>query len=131
MFMIFLFVIGGFVGEILRIEDFLDRLGERIKKVILKVIKLENFIFIEGFVMVSFVFCVGVMVIVGSLEDGLNCNFSIFFVKLILDGVIFVIFFVILGIGVMFLSVVVFLYQGLIIFFVGFLKFFLIDIVVF
>lgn len=110
MFMIFLFVIGGFVGEILRIEDFLDRLGERIKKVILKVIKLENFIFIEGFVMVSFVFCVGVMVIVGSLEDGLNCNFSIFFVKLILDGVIFVIFFVILGIGVMFLSVVVFLY---------------------
>lgn len=65
-------------------------------------IKSENSTFTEGFVTASLVFCVGAMAIVGSLEDGLNRNFSILFAKSILDGVTSVIFSATLGIGVMF-----------------------------
>jgi uncharacterized membrane protein YqgA involved in biofilm formation len=130
MLMIFSLVIGGLVGEILRIEDFLDRLGERIKKAVSKVIKSENSTFTEGFVTASLVFCVGAMAIVGSLEDGLNRNFSILFAKSILDGVTSVIFSATLGIGVMFSSVVVLLYQGSITLLAGLLKPLLTDTVV-
>ncbi|WAM36154.1 DUF554 domain-containing protein [Caldicellulosiruptor acetigenus] len=130
MLMIFSLVIGGLVGEILRIEDFLDRLGERIKKAISKVIKSENSTFTEGFVTASLVFCVGAMAIVGSLEDGLNRNFSILFAKSILDGVTSVIFSATLGIGVMFSSVAVLLYQGSITLLAGLLKPLLTDTVV-
>lgn len=130
MLMIFSLVIGGLVGEILRIEDFLDRLGERIKKAVSKVIKSENSTFTEGFVTASLVFCVGAMAIVGSLEDGLNRNFSILFAKSILDGVTSVIFSATLGIGVMFSSVAVLLYQGSITLLAGLLKPLLTDTVV-
>ena len=130
MLMIFSLVIGGLVGEILRIEDFLDRLGERIKKAVSKVIKSENSTFTEGFVTASLVFCVGAMAIVGSLEDGLNRNFAILFAKSILDGVTSVIFSATLGIGVMFSSVAVLLYQGSITLLAGLLKPLLTDTVV-
>ncbi|WAM31784.1 DUF554 domain-containing protein [Caldicellulosiruptor naganoensis] len=130
MLMIFSLVIGGLVGEILKIEDFLDRLGERIKKAVSKVIKFENSTFTEGFVTASLVFCVGAMAIVGSLEDGLNRNFSILFAKSILDGVTSVIFSATLGIGVMFSSIVVLLYQGSITLLAGLLKPLLTDTVV-
>jgi len=130
MLMIFSLVIGGLMGEILRIEDFLDRLGERIKKAVSKVINSENSTFTEGFVTASLVFCVGAMAIVGSLEDGLNRNFSILFAKSILDGVTSVIFSATLGIGVMFSSLVVLLYQGSITLLAGLLKPLLTDAVV-
>lgn len=130
MLMIFSLVIGGLVGEILRIEDFLDRLGERIRKAVSKVINPENSTFTEGFVTASLVFCVGAMAIVGSLEDGLNHNFSILFAKSILDGVTSIIFSATLGIGVMFSSVVILLYQGSITLLAGLIKPFLTDTVV-
>ncbi|WPX08725.1 DUF554 domain-containing protein [Anaerocellum danielii] len=130
MLMIFSLVIGGLAGEILKIEDFLDRLGERIKKAVSKVIKSENSTFTEGFVTASLVFCVGAMAIVGSLEDGLNRNFSILFAKSILDGVTSVIFSATLGIGVMFSSVAVLIYQGSITLLAGLIKPFLTDTVV-
>ncbi|ABP66153.1 protein of unknown function DUF554 [Caldicellulosiruptor saccharolyticus DSM 8903] len=130
MLMIFSLVIGGFVGEILKIEDFLDRLGEKIKKAVSKVIKSENSTFTEGFVTASLVFCVGAMAIVGSLEDGLNRNFSILFAKSILDGVTSIIFSATLGIGVMFSSVAVLIYQGSITLLAGLIKPFLTDTVV-
>lgn len=130
MLMIFSLVIGGLVGEILRIEDFLEKLGDRIKKAVSKVVKSENSTFTEGFVTASLVFCVGAMAIVGSLEDGLNHNFSILFAKSILDGVTSIIFSATLGIGVMFSSVAVLFYQGTITLLAGLIKPFLTDTVV-
>ncbi|ADQ08200.1 protein of unknown function DUF554 [Caldicellulosiruptor hydrothermalis 108] len=130
MLMIFSLVIGGLVGEILRIEDFLEKLGDKIKKSVSKVIKSENSAFTEGFVTASLVFCVGAMAIVGSLEDGLNHNFSILFAKSILDGVTSIIFSATLGIGVMFSSVAVLFYQGSITLLAGLIKPFLTDTVV-
>lgn len=108
----------------------MDRLGEKIKKAVSKVIKSENSTFTEGFVTASLVFCVGAMAIVGSLEDGLNRNFSILFAKSILDGVTSIIFSATLGIGVMFSSVAVLIYQGSITLLAGLIKPFLTDTVV-
>lgn len=130
MLMIFSLVIGGIIGEILRIEDFLDSLGEKIRNAFSRMIKSENSTFTEGFVTASLVFCVGAMAIVGSLEDGLNHNYSILFAKSILDGVTSVIFSATLGIGVMFSSIAILVYQGSITLLAGLIKPFLTDAVV-
>ncbi|ADQ05689.1 protein of unknown function DUF554 [Caldicellulosiruptor owensensis OL] len=130
MLMIFSLVIGGLLGEILKIEDFLESLAGKIKMSVSKFIKSEISTFTEGFVTASLVFCVGAMAIVGSLEDGLNHNFSILFAKSILDGVTSIIFSATLGIGVMFSSITILLYQGSITLLADIVKPFLTDTVV-
>ncbi|WAM33712.1 DUF554 domain-containing protein [Caldicellulosiruptor morganii] len=130
MLMIFSLIIGGIVGELLKIEDFLDSLGERIKSSLGSRIRSENSRFTEGFVTASLVFCVGAMAIVGSLEDGLNHNFSILFAKSILDGVSSIIFAATMGIGVMFSGAVILFYQGSITLLANFLKPLLTDVVI-
>ena len=52
------------------------------------------------------------MAIVGSLESGLSGNHNTLFTKSILDGISSIIFTSSLGIGVIFSSVAVFIYQG-------------------
>lgn len=58
--------IGGIIGELLKIEDGLERIGEFIKKKV----KSESGSFVLGFVTSSLVFCLGPMTIVGSIQDG-------------------------------------------------------------
>ena len=68
----------------------------------------------KGFVVTSLIFCVGSMAIVGSLESGLTGNHQTLFAKSALDGISSIIFTSSLGIGVIFSSISVFIYQGLI-----------------
>lgn len=118
MLMIFSLVGGAIIGELLNIEDKLEKLGLWIEKKFLK----NSGNFAEGFVTASLVFCVGAMAIVGSLEDGLTGDTGTLFAKAILDGVISVIFAATLGIGVAFSAIPVFLYQGLITIMAGYIK---------
>ncbi|PKL19140.1 MAG: DUF554 domain-containing protein [Spirochaetae bacterium HGW-Spirochaetae-5] len=118
MLMIFSLVGGAIIGELLNIEDKLEKLGIWIQKKYLK----NSGNFAEGFVTASLVFCVGAMAIVGSLEDGLAGDTGTLFAKAVLDGVISVIFAATLGIGVAFSAIPVFLYQGLITLTAGFIK---------
>jgi uncharacterized protein len=118
MLMIFSLVGGAIIGELLNIEDKLEKLGLWIQKKYLK----NSGNFAEGFVTASLVFCVGAMAIVGSLEDGLTGDRGTLFAKAVLDGVISVIFAATLGIGVAFSAIPVFLYQGLITLTAGFIK---------
>jgi hypothetical protein len=118
MLMIFSLVGGAIIGELLNIEDKLEKLGLWIEKKFLK----NSGNFAEGFVTASLVFCVGAMAIVGSLEDGLTGDTGTLFAKAILDGVISVIFAATLGIGVAFSAIPVFLYQGLITLMAGYIK---------
>ena len=110
MIVIFSFVIGSVIGEFLRIEDRLDRLGDRIGKRFSKGSDGVS----KGFVSASLLFCVGAMAIVGAMESGLTGNHQTLFAKSILDGISSIIFSSTLGIGVIFSSVSVFVYQGLI-----------------
>ena len=102
--------IGSLLGELLRIEDRLDQLGNWIGRRLSKDSKGIS----KGFVSASLLYCVGAMAIVGSMESGLSGNHQTLFAKSILDGIGSVLFASTLGIGVLFSAVSVFVYQGLI-----------------
>ena len=102
--------IGGFIGELLRIEDRLEQLGNWIGRRLSK----DSKGIAKGFVSASLLFCVGAMAIVGSMESGLSGDHQTLFAKSILDGISSVLFASTLGIGVIFSAASVFLYQGLI-----------------
>ena len=82
--------------------------------------------FSAGFVTASLVYCVGAMAIVGSLESGLSGNHQTLFAKSVLDGVTSVVFSSAMGLGVLFSSLAVFAYQGLITLTAVFMKNFLV-----
>ena len=109
MLMISSLVIGTIIGELLKIEDHLDRLGEKLKKTF----KAENnHGFVNGFVTNALVVCVGAMAVVGSLEEGLTGDFSTLFAKSMLDCIISLVFASTLGLGVLFAALPLFVYQG-------------------
>lgn len=101
-------VVGSILGEIIGVEDKLDKLGNSLQKGFGG--KDSNFS--KGFVTASLVYCVGAMAIVGSLESGILGNHETLFAKSILDGISAIIFASTLGIGVAFSAIPVFIYQG-------------------
>ncbi|HEX2961703.1 MAG TPA: DUF554 domain-containing protein [Ignavibacteriales bacterium] len=109
--LIFSLAIGSVIGELLRIEDMLEKLGKWLE---IKFSSKSSGGISEGFVTASLVYCVGSMAIIGSLESGLTGNHQTLLAKSVIDGVSSVVFASSLGIGVLFSSVSVFLYQGFI-----------------
>ena len=104
-------VVGTILGEAFRIEDGLAALGKLIEA---KFARGGDGQVGKAFVAASLIFCVGSMAIVGSLESGLTGSHETLFAKSALDGVSSVIFTATLGIGVIFSSIAVLFYQGLI-----------------
>lgn len=103
-------VLGGLVGEMLKIDYYLEVLGKRLQK---KVGTGESD-FVKGFVSTSLLFCVGAMAVLGAIESGLTGNHKILFAKSTLDFITSMIFSSSLGLGVVFSALPVFIYQGLI-----------------
>ena len=103
--------LGALVGELIDIDKWLNKLGETIQKKLNKGNGKESKI-AEGFVNASLLYCVGAMSIVGALQAGLSGNYDTIYAKTVLDGVSSVIFSASMGIGVIFSSVTVLLYQG-------------------
>lgn len=126
MIVIFSVIIGALIGEFFRIEEKLERLGNYLEQKVASK-SSEQSSFARGFVTASLVFCVGSMAIVGSLESGLTGTHQTLFAKSVLDGVTSIIFASTLGLGVLFSSLAVFIYQGLITLLAVFLKGYLIT----
>lgn len=105
---IFSLVIGGIIGELLEIENRLESLGE----IIQSKFGSDDGLFVQGFVQSSLIYCVGAMAIMGAIQDGLNNDPSILFTKSLLDGTASVAFSATFGIGVLFSSIPVLVYQG-------------------
>jgi len=101
-------VIGGILGELLRIEARLDQLGARVEARFSK----ERGTFAKAFVTSTLLYCVGPMAIVGALQDGLRGDYSILLTKSGLDGIASVAFASTLGIGILFSTIPVAAYQG-------------------
>ncbi len=103
-------VVGSIIGEFIGINDRLNSFGDWVES------KIGNgkSNFSKGFVTASLIYCVGAMAIVGALESGLSGNHQTLFAKSILDGISSIVFASTLGIGVIFSSISIFLYQGLI-----------------
>ena len=123
---IFSLVIGSLIGEFINIENRLERLGKRFETRF----STAGSGLAKGFVVSSLVFCVGSMAIVGSLESGLTGNHQTLFAKSALDGLFSIIFASSFGIGVLFSSISVFIYQGMITLTSSLIKPFLITAVV-
>lgn len=101
-------LLGTLIGEILGIEDKLDLLGNKLEN---KFSNTKDSIS-KGFVTCTLIYCIGSMAIIGSIQSGLTGNHEILYAKSLLDGIISITLASTLGIGVLFSSVSVFIYQG-------------------
>jgi hypothetical protein len=119
---IFSLGVGALIGELINIEDKLQKLGKWIQKRFSKNSKDD---FARAFVTSSLVYCVGAMAIMGALQSGLEGNHSTLIAKGMIDGITSIVFTSTLGIGVMFSALPVFVYQGGITLLAGWLNQFL------
>lgn len=79
---IFSLILGGILGEILHLDDFILSLSERIRSAL----DIDNAQFSDGLITAFLLFCVGSMTIVGALEEGLQGKRELILVKATLDG---------------------------------------------
>lgn len=124
--MIFSLFLGSLIGEIINIEEGLDKAGDFVEK---KLSKIKGDIS-QGFVAATLLYCTGSMAIVGAIEGGLLGKHDILIAKSFLDGVVSIALAASLGIGVLFSSLSVLLYQGTIVLISGLAKNLLTDVVV-
>ena len=102
-------ILGGVCGELLRIEDGLEGLAERLKRLVRARGEAS---FVQGFVFASLLFCVGPMTILGSIQAGLQNDPELLFIKSLMDGVSSIILASTLGLGVLFSAATVLVIQG-------------------
>ena len=104
-------VIGTSLGELIRIDDGIEHAGDAIKARLFKN-GGGNSRFTEGFVSACILFCIGSMTIVGSLEAGINKDYSIIYAKSALDFVSSMAFGAAMGFGVTCSVLFILLFQG-------------------
>ena len=104
-------VIGTALGEFWRIDDGIEHAGDAIKEKLFRYQTGESR-FTEGFVSASILFCIGSMTIVGSLEAGINHNYSIIYAKSTMDFVSSMAFGAAMGLGVTCSALFVLVFQG-------------------
>ena len=120
MLMIISLVLGTICGELLRIEDRLESMGDKLKS--LKLFRNASATFTEGFVTATLVVSIGAMAIIGSFNDGLGLGAEVLITKSILDFVSTMIFASTLGVGVLCSCIPMGIYQGLLTVLAQFLK---------
>lgn len=101
-------LIGGIVGELLRLEDRFAGLAGVLKNLV----RSSNTRFVDGLVNASLIYCIGAMAILGSFDEGIRGDHSILFTKSLLDGFASIALASTYGSGVLFSALPVLLYQG-------------------
>jgi len=101
-------LIGAVTGEVINIENWLERMAERLKARF----RSDSSTFVQGFVSASLLYLTGAMMIVGSIQDGTVGDPHTLYVKSLLDGVASVALASSLGVGVAFSAVAVLIVQG-------------------
>lgn len=103
-------VIGVIIGGSLDLDGRLQRFARGLEMRFQK--EGDRVSLAEGFLTASLVFCVGAMTIVGSLQSGLTGDHTMIFTKATMDFVSSMVYAASLGIGVLFSSIFVFVFQG-------------------
>jgi len=109
MMMIVSMAIGTAIGELLKIDDMIERFGAWLKE---KSGNSKDNQFISSFVDASCTVCIGAMAIVGSIMDGIYGDYSILLAKGILDCIIICIMAAARGKGAVFSTIPVVILQG-------------------
>lgn len=102
--------LGTLIGELLRIDDRIEALGETIQSKLIRGAGSSSFS--QGFVSCSILFCIGSMAVMGSIESGINGDHSILFAKSVIDCIASVAYAAAMGIGVAASSVCVLICEG-------------------
>ncbi|WP_019120844.1 DUF554 domain-containing protein [Brevibacillus massiliensis] len=103
-------VIGSILGEMMRIEHYLNLAGLWLERKAGNLNRERSIA--TGFVNATLVYCIGAMSVLGAMDSGLRGNHDILYTKAMLDGFSSVIFTSTMGIGVAFAAIPVLLYQG-------------------
>jgi uncharacterized membrane protein YqgA involved in biofilm formation len=101
-------ILGLAVGELLDVDALLRRLGDHLEQ---RFSKGESPVS-RAFVTTSLLFCVGPLTVIGSLQDGLNGDYSLLALKSALDFIAALAFASVLGWGVLLSAGTVLLVQG-------------------
>jgi uncharacterized membrane protein YqgA involved in biofilm formation len=105
-------LLGVLLGEWWRLEDRLNRIGVWVERKFNNGNNIESKRFIQGFLTSSLLFCIGPMAILGALQDGLTGDFSTLAIKAVIDGFSAIAFASSMGVGVLFSSAIILIYQG-------------------
>ncbi len=109
MMLIISLTIGGILGWLVHLENAVTYLAQWFKRIF----KRQNDTrFITGFISATIPTCVGAMLIIGALQDGLQHDPQLLFTKAILDGVTVAIFAAAYGMGALLAAVPVGVLQG-------------------
>ncbi len=107
--LIFSILIGGIIGELLKLDTLFERLASKLKKMV----KSDNSGFTDGLITASLIYCIGAMAIIGSFDEGIRGDATVLFTKSILDGFASIALASTYGIGVLFSFIPVLIYQGM------------------
>ena len=107
--MILSLAIGAVLGELLDLEDRMERFGAWLK---VKTKSESDGGFIGAFVTASLTVCIGAMAIVGSIQDGILGDHATLFAKAVLDLVIIMVMTASMGKGCIFSAIPVGILQG-------------------
>jgi len=99
-------VLGTLAGELLKIDDWMNGIGEKVER------RFHAVGFAKGFVTASVIFCVGTMGLMGAINDGLYGDTELLLVKSVLDGITALILASTMGPGVLCAALPVLVYQG-------------------
>lgn len=124
-------LVGGVIGEALRIEERLERVGGWLRERTVRrpagaagaagasgaadgaaMDDAGRARFIEGFVVTSLIVTVGPLAVLGALQDGLLGDWTLLAVKSLLDGPVALAFGSVFGIGVVFAALPLLVWQG-------------------
>lgn len=109
MMMILSLAVGAVLGELLDLEDRMERFGAWLK---VKTKSESDGGFIGAFVTASLTVCIGAMAIVGSIQDGIFGDHATLFAKAVLDLVIIMVMTASMGKGCIFSAIPVGILQG-------------------
>lgn len=92
-------VLGGALGEWLRVEDRVEVVGERLRA---RFAGEGDGGFVEGFVTLTLIAVVGPLTVLGTFQEGIDGNLDLLVVKTALDGLVAIPLAAVYGVGVAF-----------------------------
>lgn len=106
--LIFSVLIGGVIGEAIKLDLSFENLSDFLKNRI----KSKNEKFTEGLITSFLIFCIGSMTIIGAINEGIKGDRTLLFTKSILDGFTSIALASTYGVGVLFSAVPLFIFQS-------------------
>lgn len=106
--LIFSVLIGGVIGEVIKLDLRFENLSDFLKNKI----KSKNEKFTEGLITSFLIFCIGSMTIIGAINEGIKGDRTLLFTKSILDGFTSIALASTYGVGVLFSAVPLFTFQS-------------------